>query len=85
MSWDLLHPEGKGILGKGRSPYLGASKMGRPYSLSWFGLEDLQVGLSLAVRLEFQEGPSIFSPDEFARGRVFITEEANPCFLAAHL
>lgn len=80
-----MHPEGKDIFGKGRSLYLGASKRGRPYSLSRFGLDVLQAGLSFAVGLELQEGPSIFSPDEFAQGCVFIPESANPCLLVAHL
>lgn len=50
-----LHPEGKGILGKSRNTYLGTSERRRPDSLSWFGPDILQVGLSFAVGLELPE------------------------------
>lgn len=70
LSWGLNAPRRK-IFGKGRSLYLGASKRGRPCSLSQFGLDILQAGLSFAVGLEVQEGPSIFSPDEFAQGCIY--------------
>lgn len=87
LNWDLNAPTRKRCFWQRREgAFIGELvKGGRPYSLSWFGLDVLQTGLSFCSGLSSEEGPSVFSPAECAQGCVFIPEPANPCLLVAHL